>query len=43
MVQQGTGERPEQAAKRHRRLTTKIERASRGQRTLFGETTKRKR
>ena len=43
MLQQGTGELPEHASKRHRRLTTKIERASRGQRTLFGETTKRRR
>ncbi len=34
VAQQGTGEPPELASKRHRRLATKIERAARGQRPL---------
>ena len=39
----GTGETPELASKRHRRLTSKIERASSAQKTLFGETAKQRR
>jgi len=37
MTEQGTGERPEQASKRQRRLVAKVAKASMGQRSLFGE------
>ena len=43
MTELGTAEPVIGAIKRHRRLTAKVERASKGQRPLFGEATKRRR
>lgn len=43
MTEQGTGEAPELVRKRRRRLATKIEKGSQGQRPLFAEATRRRR